>query len=93
MTWRVRVRPEAELDLLISAGWYEGQRTGLGVEFVDEMSILIGSLAENALLYPELFEGVRRMFGHRFPYLVAYKIEADEVVVISVLHMRRKREP
>jgi plasmid stabilization system protein ParE len=78
--------------LLISAGWYEGQRTGLGVEFVDEMSILIGSLAENALLYPELVEGVRRVFGRRFPYLIAYQVVGDEVIVVSVLHMRRRRQ-
>lgn len=35
MTRRVRVRPEAELDLLVAAGWYEAQRQGLGTEFID----------------------------------------------------------
>ena len=90
MTWRVRVRPEAELDLLFAAGWYEAQRQGLGAEFIEELSGLIASLAENALLYAEIFEGVRRMFAHRFPFVVTYQVMADEVVVISILHMRRR---
>lgn len=91
MTWRVRVRPEAELDLLTSAEWYESQRRGLGGEFLDHMDGLIASLAGSALLYPELFEGVRRVFARRFPYVVTYQLVANEVIVISVLHMRRRR--
>jgi plasmid stabilization system protein ParE len=90
VTRRVRVRPEAELDLLTSAGWYEAQREGLGDEFIDEMAGLIASLSENALLYPAVFEDVRRVFGRRFPYVIAYRLVADEVIVISVLHMRRR---
>jgi toxin ParE1/3/4 len=90
VTWTVRVRPEAELDLLIAAGWYETQRARLGMEFLEELSALVASLAENALFYAEVLEGVRRAFAHRFPYAVTYKILDDDVVVLSVLHMRRR---
>ena len=58
MTWRVRVRPEAELDLVAAAGWYEAQRRGLGAEFLDELEHLIASLADNALLYTERLDSV-----------------------------------
>jgi hypothetical protein len=50
VTWRVRVRPEAELDMLFAAGWYDAQRAGLGAEFIEEISALVGSLAINAQL-------------------------------------------
>lgn len=91
MTWRVRVRPEAELDLLVAAGWYETQRPGLGAEFIEELSLVVASLAENALLYADLFEGVRRVFARRFPYAVSFQIVDGEVIVISILHMHRQR--
>jgi hypothetical protein len=65
VTWPVRVRPEAELDLLVAAGWYEAQRQGLGAEFIEELSLVVTSLANNALLYADLFEGVRRVFARR----------------------------
>ena len=91
MTWSVWVRPEAELDLLVAAGWYEAQRQGLGAEFIEELSLLVASLANNALLYADLFEGVRRVFARRFPFAVSFQIVGDEVVVISILHMRRRR--
>lgn len=57
------------------------------------MARLIASLVDNAMLYPELFEGVRRAFARRFPYVVTYQVTAAEVIVISVLHMRRRRIP
>lgn len=91
MIWHVRVRPEAELDLLFAAGWYDAHRPGLGAEFIAEMSVLLASLASNAQLYGEVFDGVRRVIGRRFPYAVTYLIREDEVVVLSVLHMRRHR--
>jgi len=89
--WHVRVRPEAELDLLFAAGWYDAQRPGLGAEFIGEMTALVKSLAINAQLYVEVFDGVRRVIGRRFPYAVAYQILDGEVVVLSVLHVRRQR--
>jgi len=91
VTWRVRVRPEAELDLVVAAAWYETQRRGLGREFVDELSRVVSSLAENPLLHADVFDGVRRVFARRFPYVVSFKIIDNDVVVISILHMRRRR--
>jgi plasmid stabilization system protein ParE len=93
VTWRVGVRPEAELDLLVAAGWYEAQQQGLGTAFIHELSLLVASLADNALLYAEHFEGIRRVFARRFPYAVYFLVVGDEVVVTAILHMRRSRQP
>ena len=90
MTRRVRVRPEAELDLVVAAGWYEAHRRGLGAEFLNELELLVASLAENSDLYAEQLTGVRRVFARRFPYVVYYRIIDDDVVVLSIMHVRRK---
>ena len=89
----MRVRPEAELDLEVAAGWYEARRRGFGAEFYDELSQRLDSLADSALLYEERFSGVRRLFSRRFPYAIYYRILDDEVVVIAILHMRRRSPP
>jgi len=91
VTWRVRVRPRAELNLLAAAQWYESQRQGLGAEFADELVLLLESLAENALLYPEVIHGVRRVFARRFPYIAYFRIAGGDVIVLRILHMRRDR--
>jgi hypothetical protein len=56
-----------------------------------KISALVGSLAINAQLYAEVVDGVRHVVARRFPYSVAYRIFEEEVVVLSVLHMRRER--
>ena len=89
MSRRVRVRLEAELDVAAAARWYETQRMGLGIEFIDEVSRALGSLVDNALRNPEILDGVRRVMTRRFPYSIAYQVVGAEVMVISVLHMSR----
>ena len=91
MSWLVRVRPEAELDVVVAATWYESQRRGLGGEFVDEVSRTVASLADGPLQNPETFEGVRRILARRFPYSITYQVVGEEVIVMSVLHMSRDR--
>ena len=46
MSYAVRLRPEAELDLAGAASWYEQQRRGLGQEFLDEFLALINKLGD-----------------------------------------------
>jgi plasmid stabilization system protein ParE len=91
LSWPVRVRPEAELDMLLVARWYETQRKGLGTEFIDEIARLVASLPKNALLYPERSKGLRRIFARRFPYAMSFRLQGESVVVLSVFHMRRNR--
>lgn len=83
------LRPEAEADLADARSWYERQQEGLGGEFLE----CVGELLEKIELMPELhqiiYHHVRRAQTRRFPFSVYYCIEADEVVVIGVLHSRR----
>lgn len=91
MSWLIRVRPEAELDVVAAAIWYESQRPGLGAEFAAEIARAIASLSSSPLRNPEIIDGVRRIVTRRFPYAIAYEAGAGKVMVISVLHMSRER--
>jgi plasmid stabilization system protein ParE len=89
VSWRVGVRPEAELDVAIAASWYEAQRPGLGAEFIDDVSRTVMTLADNPLRNRVVQAGVRRLMARRFPYAIAYRVDGDAVMVISILHMSR----
>ena len=41
----------------------------------------VATLADNPLRYREVMEGVRRVLAPRFPYVIAYRVEGDEVIV------------
>jgi len=83
------IRPEAEADLANARDWYEGQRAGLGAEFllcVEEVLERIGRMPE---MYAVVYHSARRALTRRFPYAVYYCIEGDDVVVLGILHTHR----
>ncbi len=89
MTFEVRLRPEAEQDLSDAAFWYEGQRPGLGKQFLDEVLAIFSMIAETPVMYPTVHRNTRRAVVHRFPFSVYYRVEDAEVVVVAVMHGSR----
>lgn len=89
MIQTVRLRPEAEQDLLEAAFWYEEQRPGLGIQFLDESLIIFSGIAEAPLMYPSVHRDTRRALMHRFPFGVYYRVENAAIVVVAVMHGSR----
>jgi len=91
MTWRIELRPAVVAEIDDAAEWYEGRAAGLGREFVREVNAAIATLHTNASL-PRLrhrTKGVRWIFPRRFPYRIVYRIEAESVVIMALLHAAR----
>ena len=80
------VRPEAEQDLYEIFRWYEGQRTGLGHDFLLQIDAGFRLLARTPLAFPEIYRGIRRHLIKRFPYKIYYLIEEATVVILAVVY-------
>jgi plasmid stabilization system protein ParE len=86
---RVEVRAEAERDIFDAAVWYEQEREGLGFRFEEELAKVLDRLADNPLQFIVLERGVRRAQMGIFPYAVYFRVDADVVIVLGVLHLHR----
>ena len=86
MSHALIVRPEAEQDLAEGRTWYDGQRAGLGVEFLTAVDEIFDRIGETPELYPPEYRSVRRAGLNRFPYVVYYRILNNGVEVIAVQH-------
>ena len=84
MAYRLEIRPLATLEILEAFDWYELQREGLGVEFLDELELFYTSLLRNPSSYGYYDRPIRQGKINRFPYLVVFEIFEDSVVVYSV---------
>ena len=87
--YRLISEPRADLDVEAAFDWYENERPGLGLEFLDELRAAYNRIADGPLKYKELRGGIRRALLRRFPYAVYFAVEADIVVVVAVLHASR----
>ena len=88
----VRFLEPAEADLNDAVAFYNIQRYGLGFEFAQEVSDTIDRIIE----HPEAWTTVsfssrtRRCMTQRFPYNIVYQIRGETLLVIAVMHQRRK---
>jgi plasmid stabilization system protein ParE len=73
-----------------AARYYESQVPALGAAFLKEVRRASGAIAS----YPEAAAIVRghtrRRLLRRFPYGVLYRVDPQEIVVVAVMHLRRK---
>ena len=89
MKYRLLVRQRAKADVRAGARWYEGQRAGLGRDFVQEIDAALNRIAENPVKYQVVHREARRAIVHRFPYGVFFRIEADAIIVFCVIDLRQ----
>jgi plasmid stabilization system protein ParE len=85
----IRFLPEAKDEFDAAADWYEQQRPGLGVDFVAQVRDVLQRIAANPRLHATVYQDVRKAVVKRFPYVVLYREDQAEVIVIAVFHTSR----
>jgi plasmid stabilization system protein ParE len=70
--------------------WYEGQREGMGSDFLAAVDEVFDRIREAPELYAAEYKSVRRVGLSHFPFVVYYRIVGDAVEVIAVQHGSRK---
>ena len=86
---RLDVRPEAERDALDAASWYDGERLGLGSEFLTELRATFAQIEASAQQYPLAFHECRRAILRRFPFGVFFIADAGVATVLAIAHLHR----
>ena len=90
--WRIHEEAVAEIDSTVA--WYDGQRPGLGLDYLAEVRAAIAIVREAPSL-GTAFPGVsaeacaRRRRLRRFPHVVVFVESANEYVIVAVAHLRR----
>lgn len=92
MSSPVRFKPSADRDVESAFVWYEERRPGLGDEFLEEVGAAVVRIAENSRAHQVVRGRIRRAVVHRFPYLIFYVIDPQEIVVLACMHASRDPE-
>jgi toxin ParE1/3/4 len=80
----------AEEEMLEAAEYYESQRRGLGRTFLAEVQRTVDRIVENPRLGQAVRQGIRRRLLRRFPFGILYQVDPEEIVIIAVMHLRRR---
>ena len=82
--------PAAEVELTEAADWYDEERPGLGIEFIEAVRVNIRQVVQAPRVWP-LAAGVRRSLMRRFPYAIVYRPTHENIVqIVAVAHFKRR---
>lgn len=82
--------PEAELEFIEEAVYYESEIPGLGARFADEIDRVIKLLLGNPGIGAPVDEELRHFALHRFPHSIIYAVLGEKLFIIAVAHGSRK---
>jgi plasmid stabilization system protein ParE len=93
---RVELHLEARAELRAAALWYDERRPGLGDELIEEVTSLVERIREAPALF-HVWPGtsatratIQRAVVNRFPYVIAFEIHGDHILVLAIAHTRRR---
>ena len=89
---RLRFHPAASAEVIAAAEWYELAHEGLGLDFSAEVEAAVARIALSPSRWPvnRVDARTRHVGLRRFPYSVVYRLLADAVIIVAVVHDRRE---
>lgn len=88
---RLRLTPATAQDISDARSWYDTQRPLLGDRFEEALDHTFALLLEHPQAFPVVHRRTRRapVSASFSSYLVFYRIEGEEIVVVAVIHGAR----
>lgn len=77
-------------ELAHAVDYYNSERSGLGFEFAAEIRKALNRMKKHPDSWPLISPNIRRCIVNRFPFAVLYYRESDRLVVIAIMHMKRR---
>ena len=86
MAFRLIVAPEVETDLDQAVQWYEARKSGLGAEFLTNVTATVQEIVRMPEVHRIVERHYRRGLVKRFPYAVFYDLIGETIMILGVFH-------
>jgi plasmid stabilization system protein ParE len=86
---RLIYHPDAEIEVVEAAQFYEQRVPGLGDRFLHEFDAAVAEIQRNPHRWRMIEAGVRRFIMRHFPYGIYYRVEGSDLRILVLKHHRR----
>ena len=86
----VRFLSPAQIEMLDAAAYYETRVAELGSNFISTIETAVLGLSEDPEKWPVAGKDIRRVLLPRFPYSILYKIDPTEIIIVAIMHQKRR---
>ena len=87
---RVRIRPEAELEIEEAFEHYRKENPPIADRFLIEIRSSVKKIQRNPKLYPPYTKNTRRRVLGSFPYSVVYQEKQEIILIVAIAHAKRR---
>lgn len=87
---RLLFDPRAQRDVDEAITYYAGVHPPAGVGLLDAIDHVLKLVCHHPDAGTLLRRGARKWPLSKFPYLIVYRVEGDDLVVLAIAHMRRR---
>lgn len=85
-----RFHPEAQIEMIKAAEYYERQQLDLGKRFLLNIQEKIRHIRLNPFIYSSLESNLRKCRLDKFPYGIIFRSTKKEIAIIAVVNLKRK---
>ena len=89
MSLSVRFLPEAQAEFDSAVDWYKDRGADLAKDFVARIRAVVKRISTTPKMHAAVHGAVRKAVVSRFPYVVLYREDGVELIVIAVFHTSR----
>lgn len=88
----VEFHSAAEREVLGAVDYYNDQQPNLGYEFASEVEEAVERIrnSPDAWAWISQQDNLRRCQTHRFPYGLIYQVQPNRILIIAVMHLKRR---
>lgn len=86
----LRFDPRAQQDIEEAIAYYAGAYTPACVGLMDAIEHVLHLLRHHPDAGTIVRRGARKWPLSKFPYLLVYRVDGDDLIVLAVAHMRRR---
>lgn len=91
MKYKVRLLPDAYLDIREVIDWYNNAKRGLGKKFYQSLKSKLETISRNPFHFQVSYRDARNAMIDKFPYQIHFRVEDLErsVIVFAITHTSR----
>jgi plasmid stabilization system protein ParE len=87
---RVSFHELAERELNDAALYYEQERAGLGIKFLDDVERHINAIIQNPMAGKKVRGQIRRRLLRTFPYGILYSVHDRTILILAIMNLKRR---
>ncbi len=86
------IKQEAKEEITEAYNWYESKQNKLGERLISVLDDYFATIKKNPEQFPKVLNDMRQATIKKFPYIIIFEIDNNDVIVYAVFHSSQNPE-